>query len=456
MQSDPYFQGSHQYFMRISKTLTGSDYTALTQLTVDSRTYVDVGLSKNNEKLRRSSMDKILGSDHLGSLSVKLDSALRHLNARNLDPISRKSDRDLRRFTIREMADLCFRMNYNTLRHYLKTIDGIPEGQTESGNRKTYSLNEVHSIQETLFKLGKILPDQWPGRLDGEGVTKLITFNLKGGVSKTSTVANLSQLLAARGFKILLVDLDPQASCSDLFDVKADLDDLPSIYDVVKYEDPMAITDVVQATYFPNIDIIPGSIGLTEFEYESAAASRNGIPFYSRISDPLQTIEDSYDIILFDTPPHMSFSVIAAIYAANSMIVPLSAGMLDVVSLVKFLDLAAHTLDAIEGEDKDISKRYDFIKILLTRYSPGDSAQLQLGSFLRSTLGDTMMTSDFLSSTAIADAGNTMEPLLEVEPSSFTRKTYDRIFDSLHAIAMEVEGEIMKSRGRTASGREAE
>ena len=403
-------------------------------------------------------MRDLLGSETLGSFSDALDEALRLQASKLHAPDSRKSDKGLRRFTIREMADIAFRMNYNTLRHHLKTIEGLPEGIMEPGNRRTFSLEEIHEIQAALFEAGKIPDDLFPGKFEGESTSKLLVYNLKGGVSKTSTAANLSQFLALRGFKVLLVDLDPQASLSDLFDIQADLDGIPSIYDVLRYEEQangetrVPIADAIQATYFPNIDILPGSISLTEFEYETASAAAKGIPFYSRISDALSLVEDAYDVVLFDTPPHMSFCVIAALYASNSMLIPLSAGMLDVVSLVKFLDLASSTLESIEGVDP--AKRFEFVRILLTRYSPNDPAQLQLSSFLRNTLGAAMLNTDFLASTAIADAGNTMNPLLEVDPSSFTRKTYDRILESLHGIALEIEREIMVARGRIGSGEE--
>lgn len=403
-------------------------------------------------------MRDFIGSETLGEFSEALDRALRQQASRLHAPDSRKSDKELRRFTIREMADLAIRMNYNTLRHHLKTIEGIPQGIMEPGNRRTFSLEEVHEVQQKLYEARKVPLDMYPARLDGEDTTKLLIYNLKGGVAKTSLSANLSQFLALRGFKVLIIDLDPQASCSDLFDIQADLDDIPSIYDVLRYEEEgdgeprVPIADAIQATYFPNIDIIPGSISLTEFEYETASAAAKGIPFYSRISDALRLVEDSYDVIVFDTPPHMSFGVIAALYASNAMLIPLSAGMLDVVSLVKFLELASSTLESIEGVDP--AKRYDFIRILLTRYAPNDPAQLQLSSFLRNTLGGSMMNTDFLSSTAIADAGNTMNPLLEVDPSSFTRRTYDRILESLHGIALEIEREIMTGRGRIVENEE--
>jgi chromosome partitioning protein len=126
--------------------------------------------------------------------------------------------------------------------------------------------------------------------------------------------------------------------------------------------------------------------------------------------------------------------------------------MLDVASLVKFLQIAEGTMESIEEKG---GSRFDFIRILITRYSPNDSAQMQLAAFLRNTLGDSILSTEFLKSTAISDAGNTMNPILEVEPSSFTRKTYDRIIESVQGIALELEEEIMVSRGRIERDGEA-
>ena len=368
-------------------------------------------------------------------------------------PNKRKSDKPLRPFSVREVSH-ALRVKYNSLRQYLNTLDGMPTGTLEAGNRKYFTAEEVNQILAVLLAEGKIGLERYPRRQPGDPQARLVVYNLKGGVSKTSLSANLAQFLALRGYRILVIDLDPQASFSDMFDIQADVDDLLSIYDVLKYEDlingtsPVPITEAIQATYVPNIDIVPGSMSMTEFEFETSASFRAGAdatPFHRRISDALEQVDEYYDLVLFDTPPHMSFAVIAAVFAARGMLIPLSAGMLDVVSLAKFLELAAGTMEVVEQHQ---DKRYDFIRFVLTRYSSSDPAQLQLSSFLRSHLGGAMLKHDFVSSTAIADAGNTMNPLLEIDPSSFHRKTYDRIFDSLSGITDEIDAEIMESWGR--------
>jgi len=396
---------------------------------------------------------RLLASEQLMKFSSIIDTALSQQRELLYAPDTRKSDKPLRPFSVREVSH-ALKVKYNSLRQYLNSVEGMPAGTLESGNRKFFSAEEINDIQAVLYREGKIGDERYPRRKPGDPQARLVVYNLKGGVSKTSLSVNLAQFLALRGYRILAIDLDPQASFSDMFDIQADLDNQPSVYDVLRYADPVTgegpipITEAIQATYVPNIDIVPGSMSMTEFEYETSASFRqngDGTPFHRRIADALDMVDDYYDLVLFDTPPHMSFAVISAVFAATGMLIPLSAGMLDVVSLAKFLELAASTMQVVEQHQ---DKRYDFIRFVLTRYSASDPAQLQLSSFLRTHLGTSMLNHDFVSSTAIADAGNTMNPLLELDPASFNRKTYDRIFESLCGIADEIDAEIMQSWGR--------
>ena len=84
----------------------------------------------------------------------------------------------------------------------------------------------------------------------------------KGGSGKTTTAAHLAQKLALDGYRVLAIDLDPQASLSALHGVQPefDLNDGGTIYDAIRYQDPLPLSAVIQKTYFTNLDLIPGNL----------------------------------------------------------------------------------------------------------------------------------------------------------------------------------------------------
>ena len=391
-----------------------------------------------------------LGAQDLRRDGDALDKALEEHKMSFLSPRKRKTERGLRSFSLREAAGF-MKMNYNSLRNYLKKLEGAPQGEMLTGNRRIFTLEEIHVIQEKLFEAGKIPLSNYPRRLPGEPMSLISIANLKGGVSKTTTAASIAARLAASGMRCLVIDVDGQSSISDLFDVKPDVDGVPSVYDVIKYDSPVPITKAIQPTYFPNIDILAGSLSMSEFEFETSATYMDGrhkdMPWHTRFKTALRLVEDRYDVVLFDTPPHLSFSVLAALHASNGLIIPLSSSMLDAVSLMKFINLAADALEIIEGRNQ--GHGFSFIRYLITRHSPQDGPQLQLASFLRTHLGERMMKTALLHSTAMLDVTNTMDLMIEVPPGDFNRKTYERIMESLDGIADEVEADIMRFWGRT-------
>ena len=393
------------------------------------------------------------GAEDLRQDGEVLDAALTDHKASFLSPKTRKSEKGLRSFSLREASGF-LGVNYNSLRNYIKTLDGAPAGETLPGNRRTFTLEEIHQIRELLVDAGKVSATGYPIRQAGDRMAVLCIANLKGGVSKTSTTAHLAAALAIRGARVLIVDVDPQASISDLYDVKPDIDDVPSVYDVLRYdESQVPITEAIQATYFPNVDILAGSLSMSEFEFETSATYLDGrhrdMPWHTRFKTALRLVENDYDVVLFDTPPHMSFSVLAAMHASTGMIIPLSASMLDAVSLMKFIHLAADTLEVLEKHDP--GHKFDFIRYLITRHSPQDGPQLQLASFLRTHLGDRMLRTPLVHSTAMLDVTNTLDLMIEVPPGEINRKTYERIMESLDGIAREIEADILRNWGRLSA-----
>ncbi|MCA1776993.1 MAG: plasmid partitioning protein RepA [Loktanella sp.] len=390
-------------------------------------------------------MSGIRASQRFDVMSKRLGSRLREHAEETFPPDAQKG---LRRFAMREAAEL-IRLNQNTFRHHVSNLDGFPQGTLEGGNRRSFSAEELVEAQRMLLETGRIKPEEHPHRQPGEPCQVLTIFNLKGGSAKTSSVAHIGQLLGLRGYRVLLIDLDSQASLTNLFGVTPELDpDMPTSYDLVRAENPLPASDVIRKTNFPTVDLIPASMDIMEYEFEVALSFRQGTTtFHSQIRDALEPVLDQYDVVIFDTPPQLNFSVISALFASTGVLIPLNASMLDVMSLASFLGMASNLMGVVESHAP--AHGLQFVRVLITRYEHTDSPQVQISSLLRTVLGEAVLPAEFLKSTAIGDAANTQQSVFEVEPRDVNRRTYERAIDSVSRVTDEIEREIRKAWGRT-------
>ena len=146
------------------------------------------------------------------------------------------------------------------------------------------------------------------------------------------------------GYRVLAIDLDPQASFSALhgFQPEFDLIDGGTLYDAIRYDDPVPLRQVIRQTYFTNLDIIPGNLDLMEFEHDTprVLAARSGEMFFTRIADRLAEVESDYDVVVIDCPPQLGFLTMSALSAATAVLVTVHPQMLDVMSMCQFLQVA--------------------------------------------------------------------------------------------------------------------
>lgn len=392
-------------------------------------------------------MNGIRGSERLQKFGNSIARALREHNQEVHPPDAQKQ---LRSFSMREAAQF-LGLKDNTFRHYLKVYEGkVSPGTLVQGNRRVFKSEEVEEIRHFLNKSGKFSPDIFPRRQPGEKLQVITTFNLKGGVSKTSVATNIATLLSTRGYRVLLGDVDAQSSSTHLFGFHPEADpEMKTVYDVIKHDNPVSITEAIRPTCFPNLKLLPCSLDIVEFEYETALSFRNptgSIPFHTRLARAFAEIEDQFDLIVIDTPPQLTFAVIACLFAANGLVIPLGASMLDVMSLTAFLSMAGDLMRVVESQD--MHKHYDFIRFLITRFEESDQPQMQMASFLRTILGDAVLGTSFIKSTAIVDAANTTQTVLEVEPREFNRRTYERIMECIWDMTDEIERDMYAAWGR--------
>ena len=383
----------------------------------------------------------ILVGEHAQNLSERLQAH----RARLFPPDARKV---LRKFTSGEAADLL-----GVKDAYLRKLhlDGKgPSPEIRGNRRRYYSPEDLQALREHLESGTKSAGTYLPGRRDGDHLQVITVINFKGGSGKTTTAAHLAQKMALDGYKVLAIDLDPQASLSALhgFQPEFDLLDGGTLYDAIRYDDPIPLPHVIQKTYITNLDIIPGNLDLMEFEHETprALVQRDGNLFFTRVGDVLGSVEQEYDVVVIDCPPQLGYLTMSALSAATAVLVTVHPQMLDVMSMCQFLLMVSNLLGVVSEAGGDMS--YDWLRYVITRYEPGDGPQNQMVSFMRSMFGDFVLNHTVLKSTAISDAGITKQTLYEVEKAQFTRVTYERAMESLNAVNGEIEALVQAAWGR--------
>ncbi|MGC1861862.1 MAG: plasmid partitioning protein RepA [Methylocystis sp.] len=377
-------------------------------------------------------------------LSAKLQAHRRKL----FPPASQKT---LRSFSSGEAAKL-IGINDGYLRQL--SLDGKgPRPETSPTGRRSYSCEDIQGLRAFLDEGGKAGRRYLPHRRAGERLQVISVANFKGGSGKTTTAAHLAQYLALHGYRVLAIDLDPQASLSALhgYQPEFDIGENETLYGAIRYDgDRRELKDIIRHTYIPGLDIVPGNIELMEFEHESpkALAEKNSgdALFFARVARAIGSVEKDYDIVVMDCPPQLGFLTLSALCAATALLITVHPQMLDLMSMCQFLIMTSDLLAVVAKAGGNME--YDWMRYLVTRFEASDGPQTQMVAFMRSMFGERVLTSPMVKSTAISDAGITKQTLYEVPREQFTRATYDRAVEALNAVNGEVEALILSAWGR--------
>ena len=156
------------------------------------------------------------------------------------------------------------------------------------------------------------------------------TYNIKGGVGKTSTAVNLGYLAARDGLRTLIWDLDPQGSATYLFRVK------PKVKGGGKalVEGRRRLDEAIKATDFDQLDLMPADFSYRNLDLDLDSTKRPT----DRLRRLLAPLNDEYDLVILDCPPSVSLVSENVIHACDVLLVPLIPAMLSVRTFDQLID----------------------------------------------------------------------------------------------------------------------
>ena len=236
--------------------------------------------------------------------------------------------------------------------------------------------------------------------------------NHKGGVGKTTAVASIGAALAAKGYKVLLVDLDAQANLTASLSTAED--ESRTIYQALKERKRLPIIGVRD-----NLSLTPSSLDLAGVELElSGMMSREFV-----LKDLLEPVAGDYDFILLDCPPSLGLIAVNAFVAATDVVVPLTAEALPYKGLAMLRDVLAMV-------QKRLNPSLRLTGIVLSRWA-GRKLNKVVEASLRENYGDIVFEAKIRENIAIAEAPLSKADIFTYNPDSNGAKDYAALTDEL-------------------------
>ncbi len=247
----------------------------------------------------------------------------------------------------------------------------------------------------------------------------LAIANNKGGVGKTTTAINLADALSKQHKKVLLVDVDGQASASMALGIVRDKLQ-PSLSNVILPEDdglghPSNIEAVVRKNIIDGVDIITADNRLYNFDIQYATMT--DVDIHSVLRNALEPLRSQYDYILLDCPPAFSLLTINALVAADRCIIPITPNYLAAEGFRNLMEMLALI-------EKHLDEKCEIMGIFINMIESRTRFHKEILAYLADIFGDKLFRASIGKSIRFQEAPNYGKTLLQYDPNLEGSKMY--------------------------------